>query len=111
MPMQLGILGWFGDLAAMLKSVSILMILKTVGQYLGAKRAEAMGAGIFIDGGPNRSRISAVSHNAALRSRCSIRRGLFQALSEPHLDNRLPGNADVFAPATLDSLWIGPERR
>lgn len=42
---------------ALLKGVPLLMIPTTVEQYLVAKRAEAIGAGILIDGVPNRDRI------------------------------------------------------
>jgi hypothetical protein len=44
--------------ATLLKGVPLLSIPSTVEQYLGAKRVEAIGAGILIDGTPNKERIS-----------------------------------------------------
>lgn len=43
--------------AALNKGIPVLMIPITVEHYLGAKRAEAIGAGILIDGVPDRDRI------------------------------------------------------
>jgi|WetSurMetagenome_2_1015567.scaffolds.fasta_scaffold18452_2 hypothetical protein len=42
---------------ALLKGVPLLMIPNTVERYLVAKRAEALGVGIIIDGVPNKDRI------------------------------------------------------
>ena len=44
---------------ALLNGIPLLMIPTTVEQYLIAKRAEAIGAGILIDGVPDRERIHA----------------------------------------------------
>lgn len=44
---------------ALLKGVPLVMIPATVEQYLVAKRAESIGAGILIDGNPDKDRIHA----------------------------------------------------
>ncbi len=44
---------------ALLKGVPLLMIPATVEQYLVAKRVDMIGAGILIDGAPNKDRIHA----------------------------------------------------
>lgn len=44
--------------AALSKGIPVVMIPITVEHYLGVKRAEAIGAGILIDGVPNKDRIS-----------------------------------------------------
>lgn len=64
--------------AALKKGIPVLMIPITVEQYLGAKRVEAIDAGILIDGVPNSDRIR-------------------EAIASLFSDARFRDNAQIFA--------------